>query len=70
MDSSHGTRAYIATDSGWYLLSIYTSITVLMLMIYQKAERDGDKLIIRVHPSLSESGYLPARITMPKTLVM
>ena len=71
---THGTEAYIATDSELvFIINIPRGITVpdvndlkfrvdgLNSLKFKKAERDGDKLIIRVHPSLSESGYLPAR---------
>lgn len=71
---THGTEAYIATDSELvFIINIPRGITVpdvndlkfrvdgLNSLKFKKAERDGDKLIIRVHPSLGESGYLPAR---------
>uniref|UniRef100_UPI0028D816AD LPXTG cell wall anchor domain-containing protein n=1 Tax=Mogibacterium timidum TaxID=35519 RepID=UPI0028D816AD len=71
---THGTEAYIATDSELvFIINIPRGITVpnvsdlkfrvdgLNSLKFKKAERTGDKLIIRVHPSLSENGYLPAR---------
>ncbi len=71
---THGTEGYIATDSELvFVLNIPRGITVpnvndlkfrfegLNSLKFKKAERVGDKLIIRIHPSLNENGYLSAR---------
>ncbi len=42
---------------------------VLNSLKFKKAERDVDKLMVKLHPSLSESGYLPAqRLCLLKTI--
>ena len=70
----HGTEGYVATDSELvFVLNIPRGITIpdvnslrftvegLNSLKFKKAEKVGDKLIIRVHPTLNSEGYMKAK---------
>ena len=70
----HGTEGYVATDSELvFVLNIPSGITIpdvsslrftvegLNSLKFKKAEKVGDKLIIRVHPTLNSEGYMKAK---------